>query len=100
MSVGNKSRPGCPGSTLLDPVVDLSIVAGQVVLLLFNLFMFRKSNKMVKIIRKNNLFNEQTQIFICYFQHVVFAANVGGSELQSYHACVEVVVFMFYMCSS
>ena len=27
------------------------------------------------------------------------AANVDGSELESHHACVEVVMFMFYTCS-
>ena len=28
-----------------------------------------------------------------------FAANAGESELESHHACAEVVVFIFYTCS-
>jgi len=40
------------------------------------------ANKTVKITRNNNLFSEQTQIFICHFKHVFFPANEGGSELE------------------
>ena len=65
--------------------MDLYIVASPVVLLIFNLFIFHMANKTVKIIRNNNLFNEQTQIFFIF--NMFFAANVGGSEL------------VFYMCS-
>ena len=54
-SVGNKSRLRCPGPTLLDPGVDHSTVAPTVVLLIFNLFVFRMANKTVKI-KRNNFF--------------------------------------------
>jgi hypothetical protein len=37
-SVENKSQPGSPGPTLLNPGLHLSIVAGKVVILIFNLF--------------------------------------------------------------
>ena len=55
-----------PGLTLLDPGVYLSIIVGPV------------ANKTVKIIRNNNIFNKQT------------CANVGGSELESHHALVDI----------
>jgi len=52
---------------------------------------------MAKIIRNNNLFSEQNQIFICHLQNV-FPANVGGSELKSHHACAEVrCVYILHM---
>jgi len=38
ISVGNNSRPGCPEPTLHDQGIHLSIVAGPVVLLIFNIF--------------------------------------------------------------
>ena len=59
---------------------------------------FYMMNKTVKIIRNNNLFNEQNQIFYLSFQHI-FSGNVGGSELESHHTFAEVVVFMFNTCS-
>ena len=49
-----------------DPGVDLSIVAGRVILLIFNIFIFRTANKTVRI-RNNNLLNEQTQILLVIF---------------------------------
>ena len=91
ISVGNQSRPGCPGPTLLDLGVDISIVSGPVGLLMFNLFMSRTANKTAKIICNNNLFNEQTQIFVIFNMFFV-AANVDGNELESHRSCAEVYV--------
>ena len=59
---------------------------------------FLMANKVVKKLRNNNLFNEQTQIVICHFQKKV-PANVVASGLESHHASAEVVVFMFCTCS-
>ena len=42
--------------------------------------------------------NKHRILFVIF--KMFFAANIGGSELETHHAYAEVVVFMFYTCSS
>ena len=85
-----------PGSTPLDPGVHLSIVTSR--WFYWYSTTFCTANKTVKILRNNNLFNEQTHILYLSFEHS-FAGNVGWTEIESHHASWKVVVFMFYTCS-
>ena len=56
-SVGNKSWPECPGLTLLEPGVHLSIVATRWSSWYSTYSTLHTANKTAKIIRNNNLFN-------------------------------------------
>ena len=43
--------------------------------------------------------NKPRFLFAIFKMFFFFLANVCGSELESHHVCVEVLVFMFYACS-
>ena len=80
-SDGNKTGPGVRGRHFLTRACIFPLLPARWSCWYSTYSTFRTANKTVKIIRNNNLFNEQTQIFICHLKKV-FTENVGGSELE------------------
>ena len=85
--------------SLLVPGIHISIIGGRVQWSFWysTYFTFHMANKMVKIIRNNILLNEQTQFFICHFQHVLCCKCRWKWNWASSHVCRGFCVYVLHV---